>query len=117
MGHIIVVIFCAFNWHIITSFINCFTPIEPLLDDFLVVTDSLDNRLYQVDVATSKVHALPSIRTENEVPEGVSYDPVAQTVYWVDKKQKQIRRLNLMTRTEELFLTLSTRQYTSHENK
>jgi len=74
-------------------------------DNFLVVVDTDDKSLYQIDLSDGTSWKLPL--TEMVYPVGVAYNPVDARVYWTDVRADNIKRTYLNGTEEEVVAILS----------
>ena len=77
--------------------------LEPLEDNFLVVTDSIYVGLYQVDAIHGTVKQLLATKPEN--PVAVALNKAVKDIYWTDYQLKTINRYSLTTRQSSVIYT------------
>ena len=118
--HIITVftpVICVVRLHtLVICTIALFTPVpfvktmfvflQGLVEDnFLVVVNTDDKSLYQIDLSDGTSWKLPL--TEMVYPVGVAYNPVDARVYWTDVRADNIKRTYLNGTEEEVVAILS----------
>ena len=86
---------------------------EAYTDNFLLMTDSYRKEIYQMDLATGDVRAIP-VLTDHDNPIAVDYDPQTSTVYWTDVSSKDIRSARLDGSDDSLVRTLNSGPYHSY---
>ena len=74
-------------------------------DNFLIVVNSDDKSLYQIDLSDGSSWKLPL--TEMVYPVAVAYNPVDARVYWTDVSADHIKRSFLNGTEEEVVAILS----------
>ena len=74
-------------------------------DNFLVVVDTDDKSLYQIDLSDGSSWKLPL--TEMVYPVAVAYNPVDARVYWTDVNANVMKRTYLNGTEEEVVAILS----------
>ena len=72
---------------------------------FLLTTDSFLGGIYQIDVATGAVHAVPVSQLQ-EHPLAIAYDSINSVVYWSDSQQNVIKSITLAEPFNQSFITL-----------
>ena len=55
------------------------------------MSDILADKLYQIDLMTSRVHGVPVERTYNQRMEDLVYDPQGRQVIWIDTGNGTLR--------------------------
>ena len=73
-------------------------------DNFLLVTDSVNDGLFQVDLSTGSGLKIPLSQQTN--PIAIAYDPMDSKIYWTDVQDKVIKRSNLDGSVEEVVKSL-----------
>ncbi|KAI0216295.1 Low-density lipoprotein receptor-related protein 2 [Lamellibrachia satsuma] len=80
---------------------NCLGVVQ---DNFLLVTDSVNDGLFQVDLSTGSGLKIPLSQQTN--PIAIGYDPMDSKIYWTDVQDKVIKRSNLDGSVEEVVKSL-----------
>ena len=73
-------------------------------DNFLLVADSVNHGLFQIDLSGATVWRIPL--SFLVYPVAVAYDPLDSKVYWTDGLEKRIKRSNLDGTVEEVVYPL-----------
>ncbi|KAK2173115.1 hypothetical protein NP493_903g01036 [Ridgeia piscesae] len=68
-------------------------------DNFLLVTDSNEHGVVQIDLSAGNVWKVPLSQQSN--PIALAYDPLHSKIYWTDVQDKLIKRSNLDGTNEE----------------
>ena len=72
----------------------------------MLVTDPYLNTIFQINITSGEVHAIPVEYTDNQFIESVVYDPVAKQVIWMDTGNNTLRSLALAEdSTEKIIYT------------
>ena len=75
-------------------------------DNFLVVADTDDKSLYQIDLSDGSSWKIPV--TEMNYPVAVAYNHVDTRVYWIDVRDEIVKRSFLNGTGEEIISVLHT---------
>ena len=78
-------------------------------DNFLLVADSREHGIFQIDMSTGSAWKIPLSHQSN--PIAVAYDPLDSKIYWTDVKDKVIKIASLNGTAEEVFISLHQRTY------
>ena len=73
-------------------------------DNFLLITDSKEGGLFQVDISAETAWKIPVSHQSNPIT--VAFDPTDSKIYWTDVEAKVIKRCNLNGTDEELVKSL-----------
>jgi len=73
-------------------------------DNFLLIADSRENGIFQIDLAARSAWKIPLSLQNN--PIAVTYDPLDSKIYWTDVQDKFIKRANLNGTAEEVVNSL-----------
>ena len=84
-------------------------------DNFLLVVDSLEHGVFQIDLAAGSAWKIPLSLQSN--PIAVAYDPLDSKIYWTDVMDKLVKRANLNGTAEEVVNSLHRRMWSFAQSK
>ncbi len=74
-------------------------------DNFLLVADALNDKLFQYDLTTGTVY-LVDVQLPND-PVAIAYHPMENKIYWTDDGTKRLRRASLDGTNMDVLLAFS----------
>ena len=79
-------------------------PVGLVEDNFVLVVDTNNKAIRQIDLSTESVWTIPSL--EMNYPVGIDFNPTDRKVYWTDLRGDAIKRVNLNGTSEEIVSSL-----------